>query len=61
MAPKAASSHLGTRNGASLRMKLTQKDGKKPGLLDILKALDRSKVIITVMLSGQGQKQMVSL
>lgn len=45
MAPKAASSHLGTRNGASLRMKLTQKDGKKPGLLDILKALDRSGLL----------------
>lgn len=42
MAPKAVSSHLGTRNGARLRMKLTQKDGKKPGLLDILKALDQT-------------------
>ena len=39
MAPKAVRSHLGTRNGASFRMKLTQKDGKNPGLWDILEAL----------------------
>lgn len=40
MAPEAVSSHLGTRNKASLRMKLTRRDGKIPGFLDILEALD---------------------
>lgn len=41
MAPEAVSSRLGTRNGASLRMKLTRRDGKSPGLLGILEALDQ--------------------
>lgn len=48
MAPEAVSSHFGTRNGASPRMMLTQRDGKNPGLSDILEALDEavSKVFL---------------